>query len=285
MSEKNPLLLDSQPLVIIPELAIMLGLNEAIVIQQINYWITINKQASRNFHDGRYWTYNTYDEWQKQFPFWSVNTIKSTMKKLEDKGYIITGNYNKFAADRTKWYTINFDALNAKIAKCKNCTTIVQKLYNGKCKNCTSNTIEYTYNSSEINNYMVQNSDEIQNHPFDFKILNKQINKYYKELIKENGTLPYDLMGYIEIFEYFYKCYEEYTGNTHPKIKNDHIKKVMSDLPYIVVDNVDEEVDVEDNKALIDAYFEQPWEEAINPTILHFMSENIRLNRYYEVFR
>jgi hypothetical protein len=135
----------------------------------------------------------------------------------------------------------------------------------------------------EKENYMVQNSDEIQNDSFDFKILIGQIKICYAMLLDESSSLPYDSMDYIEIFEYFYKCYEEYTGNTHPKIKSEYVKKVMSDLPYVVGDNVDDDVDVETNKLLIDTYFKQPWNDSINPTILHFMSENIRLHRYYEV--
>lgn len=59
----------AHPLVVDKHLAKILGLNEALVLQQINYWLEINKKKNNNFHDGRYWTYNTLKEWQEEFPF------------------------------------------------------------------------------------------------------------------------------------------------------------------------------------------------------------------------
>ncbi|VDY33771.1 Uncharacterised protein [Morganella morganii] len=63
------LLLKSRPLVIIPELAVRLGVSEAIVLQQVQYWL--NDTASGVEIDGRRWIYNTIDQWKEQFPFYS----------------------------------------------------------------------------------------------------------------------------------------------------------------------------------------------------------------------
>jgi len=112
----SKLLLDSEPLVIIPELAAIIGLHESIVIQQIHYWLKINEKAKKNFHEGRYWTYNSYTEWQKQFPFWCTKTIQRIIAKLEEKEYIISNNFNSKSFDQTKWYTINYDHLD-KVSK------------------------------------------------------------------------------------------------------------------------------------------------------------------------
>lgn len=120
----SKLILDSYPLVIIPELAIKIGLNEAIVLQQIHYWLEINKKAGKNHYEGRYWVYNTYEGWQEQFPWWSVSTIKRILISLQ-KGYekkeglhkytipplLISGNFNRLRIDQTKWYTINYENL------------------------------------------------------------------------------------------------------------------------------------------------------------------------------
>ena len=102
------LLIDEYPLLVPPSLAVEFGLNEAIVLQQIHYWLA----KKGNFEDGRYWVYNTYEGWAKQFPFWSVSTIRRILGKLEDSGVIISGNYNKMGADRTKWYSIDYDKLS-----------------------------------------------------------------------------------------------------------------------------------------------------------------------------
>lgn len=106
------LLLDSHPLIVLPELACAIGLNEAIVLQQVHYWIEHNRKQKRNFHNGRYWVYNSYKEWQKNFPFWCERTVKTTFSKLENSGLLISGNFNKQKMDKTKWYTIDYDALD-----------------------------------------------------------------------------------------------------------------------------------------------------------------------------
>ena len=111
------LLFDSPPLVVQPEIAVALGLNEAIVVQQIHYWITLNQKTSKNFRYGYYWTYNSYEDWQKQFPFWSLRTISSIIIGLEKKGIIVSGRYNKMKMDRTKWYRIDYKKLENEVNK------------------------------------------------------------------------------------------------------------------------------------------------------------------------
>lgn len=108
------LLLKEEPLVIDKELSKIIGLNEAIVLQQIEYWININKKAQKekSFKDGYYWTYNTIDEWNEQFPFWSYDTVKRVLKKLKNMDLLITDRYNEKKYDRTLWYRINYDKLN-----------------------------------------------------------------------------------------------------------------------------------------------------------------------------
>lgn len=107
------LLFLEHPLVVNPPLAKLLSLNEAIILQQIHYWVEINRKAGRNFEDGHFWTFNTYEEWQGQFPFWSVMTIRRAIGRLEARGLLVTDNFNKKAIDQTKWYRINYEALDA----------------------------------------------------------------------------------------------------------------------------------------------------------------------------
>lgn len=99
------LLIDEHPLLVLPSLAAKIGLNEAIMLQQIHFWISKQK----HFHDGKYWVYNTYDGWVEQFPFWSKSTIIRILKRLEEGGFVETANYNRMKIDKTKWYTINYN--------------------------------------------------------------------------------------------------------------------------------------------------------------------------------
>ncbi|MFD2442591.1 conserved phage C-terminal domain-containing protein [Bacillus sp. CGMCC 1.16607] len=101
------LLINESPVMIIPSLAIKIGLNEAVILQQIHYWLGISKHKI----EGRTWVYNTYEEWQKQLPFWSVSTIKRTIRSLEMLGLLLSENWNRMKMDKTKWYSIDYEKL------------------------------------------------------------------------------------------------------------------------------------------------------------------------------
>ena len=105
------LLIDDYPLVILPELARLIGLNEAVILQQIHYWIQHNKKSGRNFRDGHHWTYSSYTRWQQQFSFWSVSTIRRAFKRLGTLELLITDNFNPLPIDRTLWYRVNYEKL------------------------------------------------------------------------------------------------------------------------------------------------------------------------------
>ncbi|WP_312839188.1 conserved phage C-terminal domain-containing protein [Pantoea piersonii] len=99
------LLLKVKPLVISPVLACRIGLNEAIVLQQICYWL--EDTTSGVDHDGRRWVYNTIDEWTEQFPFWSEKTVKRALSSLRGMGLIYVEQLKKTQHDRTNFYAIN----------------------------------------------------------------------------------------------------------------------------------------------------------------------------------
>lgn len=109
----------SKTLIVNTDLALVLGdLNEAIVLNQLNYWIEINKKAEKNLVDGKYWVYNSYSDWRiNNFPYWSEKTIQRTFTRLENKGVVISANYNKLAIDKTKWYTIDTEKLQELVDK------------------------------------------------------------------------------------------------------------------------------------------------------------------------
>lgn len=107
----SKLLINEPPLLVLPSLAQAIGLNEAIALQQIHYWL--DPRLNKNFQENKYWVYNSYDEWQRQFPFWSLRTIRRTIQSLEDKKLLFSRNFCNNSFDKTKWYTINYSALNA----------------------------------------------------------------------------------------------------------------------------------------------------------------------------
>ena len=140
----SELLFKEEPLVINRQAAKVLGLNEAIVTQQVHYWLDICRKSKINFHDGRTWTYNTYEDWQKDnFDFWSIATLKRIFKNLFDKGILIKGNYNPHKYDRKLWVTIDYDKLDQLLNEymCKNTENaenveISTKYQNDTMSNC-----------------------------------------------------------------------------------------------------------------------------------------------------
>lgn len=106
------LLFNEHPIVINRKLAKCLGLKEAVVFQQIHYWLEVNKRTKNNFKDDKYWTYNSVKAWhENEFDFLSLRTVERTLQKLEKDGLLESKTFNKMAGDKTKWYTINYDKL------------------------------------------------------------------------------------------------------------------------------------------------------------------------------
>lgn len=89
-----------------PQIAKEYGVNAAIIFQNLVYWVEHNRANETNFHDGRYWTYNSVREFAELFPYLTDKQIRGALKKLEDGGMILSGNYNKSAYDRTRWYAL-----------------------------------------------------------------------------------------------------------------------------------------------------------------------------------
>ena len=88
------------------DLAIEVGVQEALLIGNLKYWLLKNKANNKHFHDNKYWTYNSMEAFTVLFPFWSKRQVERMLKKLKEEGFIETGNYNKSSYDRTLWYTL-----------------------------------------------------------------------------------------------------------------------------------------------------------------------------------
>lgn len=172
------LLIDDYPILVLPGLASEIGLNEAIVLQQMHYWL---KKSNHNY-DGRRWIYNSFPEWQKHFPFWSVMTIKRAVYSLEKQNLLYVGNYNKAKFDKTKWYSINYEKLEGmKRPSYQNDTTNVSKRNDGVYQNDTTNTRDYTEITTETTNNNI-----LSGNPTASRIPYKEIVDYLNEKTGKN---------------------------------------------------------------------------------------------------
>ena len=101
------LLIDDYPLIVLPALAEEIGLNEAIFLQQLNYWSQPKLNQGIVDEQGRRWIYNSIEAWREQFRFFTERTLRRTISNLENLGLILsTLRYKRNPMDRTKSYAI-----------------------------------------------------------------------------------------------------------------------------------------------------------------------------------
>ena len=114
--------ISERPLQVLPSLARAIGLNEAIILQQLHYWL----ERSDHEREGRRWVYNTLEQWQEQCPFWSIPTIKRAFTvlrkpytpqeggddpKVARSPLVLVDRFNRTGFDKTNWYAIDYEEL------------------------------------------------------------------------------------------------------------------------------------------------------------------------------
>ena len=60
------------------------GVNAAVILYNLDFWIKKNKGNERHFYDGTYWTYNSTKAFKEVFGFLTEKQIKICLKKLID---------------------------------------------------------------------------------------------------------------------------------------------------------------------------------------------------------
>ena len=184
------LLINEPPLQVLPSLARELGLNEAIMLQQMHYWLI---KSSHEF-EGVKWFYKTLEDWQTEFSFWSTMTIRRTLTNLEKQKVIRIGNFNKKKFDKTKWYTIEYQCVN------RRCVQYEQTMCSNRTDGCVqfeqTYTREYTETTTENNGseekpLKVVWTEET-NHIIDY--LNKRTGKKYSVKTKKTAQLIHKLL-------------------------------------------------------------------------------------------
>ena len=107
------------------KLAKRFGIEAAIMIENLFYWIDKNAANNVHYYDGSYWTYNSVQAFSKLFDYMNITKINRVLDFLEGKEkepkdgksdkklikIIKSGNYNKSKMDRTKWYAFTDEGL------------------------------------------------------------------------------------------------------------------------------------------------------------------------------
>lgn len=292
-----------------------LGLNEAIIINQISYWNEINKKSGNNFKDGYYWTYNTYEKWSKSdFPYWSADTIRKTITALEEIGVIIsTDKYNSYKIDNTKWYRVDYDKLQEIIniveeketqvtqEEYESCDCVCESYIDGHSnvhKTIPENTTDTTNRDYHSENTVISptelNTNKFASSPTGLhtslsderKGRSKSKEKWV--VTKNHIVSVMDKLGYgeladetqsaIAVFRYYYMMYKQKTGKAHPRLND----KAMTDTLVNFVDSLSEIdcIDCDYYSYMIDEHFSNNYGKEIDYSIRHFMNIGILKKLY-----
>ena len=93
----------SRPLVVIPELVVDLGIDAAIILQQLHWLLRDDKNGK--VVNGKRWIYNTYEDWRKEYFSWmSERAIRRAFTLLETKKLIESDQFDR--SSRRKYYRL-----------------------------------------------------------------------------------------------------------------------------------------------------------------------------------
>lgn len=180
------------------EIAKQYGVNAAVLLENIGYWIKQNEANATNYFDGNYWTFNSRRAYKEMFPYMSERQIETAFKKLIDDGLIVTGNYNKLAYDRTLWYALtqkgkcilHFDGMD------------YPKMLNGLPQNVKPIPNINTNINTDVNAVVVDDGGD-------------QLQDFSGVMLTDNQTADLlDKMG-LEAFDFYFEKAKKY-----PNIKN-----------------------------------------------------------------
>lgn len=85
-------------------IAKIVGVEGAVIMKHLFYWVQKNYGNGKHFYDGSYWTYNSVKGFSVIFDYLNTKQINRILGNLIKNGFIKTGNYNANKMDRTMWY-------------------------------------------------------------------------------------------------------------------------------------------------------------------------------------
>ena len=148
------------------------GVDEAILLYHIAYWVYINEAMEKNFLNGRYWTYNSGKAFERLFPYWKDRQIRNKLQHMVDEGLILKGTFGDNRYDHTCWYTLSDKGKSI----CQNWTFDWTKFTNQSDKNDQS----YNTTTNNIDSDTYYNTD---NKPY--KDIEKQTKSFVKPTVEE----------------------------------------------------------------------------------------------------
>ena len=111
------------------------GVNKAILLQYIEFWVDKNKANKVLIYEGKPWVYHTASGFEEIFSYMKANTISKYLVELEKEGYLHSSQNiekGKNRNNRVKYYTLGdaYFSITEKEAKNQNEPAKNQNVYN-----------------------------------------------------------------------------------------------------------------------------------------------------------
>lgn len=87
------------------------GIEEAILIEHLYFWIHKNRCLDEMVHHDRTWCYSSAKGFNKYVTYMSTQKIRRVLVGLEKRGFIYIDNFNKTAFNQTLWYAFTDSAI------------------------------------------------------------------------------------------------------------------------------------------------------------------------------
>ena len=177
-------------------------INEALVLQQVDYWCTINKNKNEYYVDGYYWMFSSVKSMlERDFPLcFSLDTLKRTLNNLEEGNFLITKKYKNGKLYRVNNNKISFnknlksdknitkkESNNQNSRLVQNAPTVSAKCTNGKCK-------MHQPVNAKCPNQLVQNAPTIKEINKDYIYINYNNFIKNKDLSISKGVTDKDIL-------------------------------------------------------------------------------------------
>lgn len=88
------------------DVACKVGVNAAVIFQNIGHICEYHKTNESHFHEGRYWMFNTRKAFMAQYSYLTEKQVRLAVERLVEAGLVMKGNFNGKNFDRTTWYAL-----------------------------------------------------------------------------------------------------------------------------------------------------------------------------------
>ena len=157
------------------KVAEVVGVNKALLLQYIEFWVEKNRANDVGIYEGKAWVYHTANGFAQIFPYMKPNTICKYLIELENDGYIVSmknPDKSKNRNNQTKFYTLTQKYFEIMASKNQNEFAKNQNEFAKNQNEFAKNQNEFAKNQNLYNDF-----SELENNIFSSFKLEKNLEK------------------------------------------------------------------------------------------------------------